>query len=105
MPVPLIHTTDLFRPHNDPDDHFDLAVLYSLALQGRIELQGIVIDRPPPQFDGDPDLAAVAQLNHITGLNVPVSVGSSKPMPSPTDTQMEASPSERAAVNLILNTL
>ena len=24
-PVPTLHVTDLFRPHNDPDDHWDLA--------------------------------------------------------------------------------
>ncbi|GIV16159.1 MAG: hypothetical protein KatS3mg022_1594 [Armatimonadota bacterium] len=105
MATPLIHQTDLFRPHNDPDDHFDLAVVYSLALQGKIDLRGVVIDRPPPQFDGDPDVAAIAQMNHITGLTVPVVVGSSQPMKSPHDTQSSASPSDRAVVRFILDTL
>jgi hypothetical protein len=45
--VPLIHVTDLFHPHGDPDDHFDLASVYALALQGRFDLRGIVIDYPP----------------------------------------------------------
>jgi hypothetical protein len=27
LAVPTLHTTDLFRPHNDPDDHWDLASL------------------------------------------------------------------------------
>lgn len=105
MPVPLIHTTDLFRPHNDPDDHFDLAVIYALAMQGRVDLRGIVIDRPPPKFDGDPDVAAIAQLNHITGLTVPVVVGSSQSMKSPNHTQPSAPPSDKAAVQFILDTL
>lgn len=105
MATPLIHQTDLFRPHNDPDDHFDLAVIYALALQGRIDLHGIVIDRPPPKFDGDPDVAAIAQLNHITGLTVPAVVGSSQPMRSPNDTQPSASASEKAAARFILDTL
>lgn len=35
MATPLIHQTDLFRLHNDPDDHFDLACVYTLALQAR----------------------------------------------------------------------
>lgn len=105
MSAPLIHTTDLFRPHNDPDDHFDLAVVYSLALQDKIDLRGIVIDRPPPKFDGDPDVAAIAQLNHITGLTVPAVVGSSQPMKSPSDTQPSAPPSDKAAVRFILDTL
>ncbi|MBM4025739.1 MAG: twin-arginine translocation signal domain-containing protein [Planctomycetes bacterium] len=29
--VPMLHVTDLFRPHNDPDDHWDLACVYALA--------------------------------------------------------------------------
>jgi len=61
MATPLIHQTDLFRPHNDPDDHFDLAVVYALAFQGRIDLRGVVIDHPPPQFDGDPDVVTAWQ--------------------------------------------
>ncbi len=105
MAAPLIHQTDLFRPHNDPDDHFDLAAIYALVLQGRIDLRGIVIDRPPPKFDGDPDVAAIAQLNHITGLTVPAAVGSAQPMKSPHDTQPSASPSDKAAVRFILEVL
>ena len=49
MAAPLFHQTDLFRPHNDPDDHFDLAVIYALALQGKIDLRGIV-PGPQPEF-------------------------------------------------------
>ncbi|HOY58865.1 MAG TPA: hypothetical protein PK640_12120, partial [Verrucomicrobiota bacterium] len=26
---PVLYSTDLFHPHDDPDDHFDLAVLYA----------------------------------------------------------------------------
>ncbi len=105
MAAPLIHQTDLFRPHNDPDDHFDLAAIYALALQGKIDLRGIVIDHPPPKFDGDPDMAAVAQLNHITGLTVPAVVGSAQPMKSPHDTQPSASPCDKAAARFILDVL
>ena len=28
--VPVIYCTDLFHPHDDPDDHFDLATLFAL---------------------------------------------------------------------------
>ena len=38
-PVPTLHVTDLFRPHNDPDDHWDLATQYALACQGRVDLR------------------------------------------------------------------
>jgi hypothetical protein len=79
-PVPVIHVTDLFRPHNDPDDHWDLACVYALAHQGSVDLRGILIDYPKPQRGNDPDVLAVAQLNHLTGMAVPVMVGSPRGM-------------------------
>jgi hypothetical protein len=74
--IALIHATDLFRPHADPDDHFDLATVFALAAQGRFELLAVMIDHPPADFDRDPDVLAVAQMNRITGLSVPVLTGS-----------------------------
>jgi hypothetical protein len=74
--VSLLHATDLFRPHADPDDHFDLASVYALAVQGRIDLLAVMIDHPPVNYAGDPDVLAVAQMNRITGLSIPVLTGS-----------------------------
>jgi hypothetical protein len=74
-PVAFVHSTDLFRPHADPDDHFDLATVYALAAQDRFELLAVMIDYPPPTVQGDPDVLAVAQLNRITGLAIPVLIG------------------------------
>jgi len=74
----LIHTTDLFRPHADPDDHFDLATAFALAAQGRFELLAVMIDHPPANLNADPDVLAVAQMNRITGLSVPVLTGSAR---------------------------
>jgi hypothetical protein len=71
----VLHVTDLFRPFADPDDHWDLACTYSLALRDDVELLGIMIDYPP-QAEFDPDVQAVAQMNYLTGLSVPVIVGS-----------------------------
>ena len=82
MKTPLLHQTDLFRPHNDPDDHYDLACVYSLAYQNQIDLKGILIDYPPHHRAGDPDLVAVGQMNYITGLNMPVAVGTDQPLSS-----------------------
>jgi len=79
MKIPLLHQTDLFRPHNDPDDHYDLACVYALAYTGEIDLKGILIDYPPDHKDGDPDVVAVGQMNFITGLTVPVAIGSNNP--------------------------
>jgi hypothetical protein len=74
----LIHTTDLFRPHADPDDHFDLATAFALAVQGRLDLLAVMIDHPPANLNADPDVLAVAQMNRITGLSVPVLTGSAR---------------------------
>lgn len=73
-----IHETDLFRPHNDPDDHFDLACQFALQKMGLHKLAGIMIDMPPAAQRGkgrNPDLSSVAQLNLLTGGCVPVGIG------------------------------
>jgi hypothetical protein len=73
--VAMVHVTDLFRPFADPDDHWDLACVYALAARGDVELLAVMIDNPPrPEYD--PDVQAVAQMNYLTGLSVPVIVGS-----------------------------
>ncbi len=28
--IPVLYSTDLFQPYDDPDDHFDLATLFGL---------------------------------------------------------------------------
>lgn len=43
MSIPVFHETDLFRPHEDPDDHWDLACQFALAKRGLIDLQGVLI--------------------------------------------------------------
>jgi len=88
----LIHATDLFRPHNDPDDHFDLATVFALAAQGKLELLAVLIDHPREDMAGDPDVQAVAQLNRITGLPVPVLTGSSKRLDPAEAARPEARP-------------
>lgn len=104
MRIPVIHQTDLFRPHNDPDDHWDLACVYALARASDIELQGIVIDYPPSHHRGDPDVLALAQMNYLTGLQVPCSIGSPLPMPA-RDRQKKTWREEGGAVRMIVETL
>lgn len=107
QPVPMIHATDLFRPHNDPDDHWDLACVFALAQQGLIDLKGILVDYPPTQRNPDynPDVWAVAQMNFITGLHVPVAVGSPYPMASRHDTQPKANVSDHGGIQMVLDIL
>lgn len=75
MAIRTIHQTDLFRPFEDPDDHWDLACQYALVTDNAIELSGILIDSPPAEKPGDPDVQAIAQLNVITGKRVPFGIG------------------------------
>ena len=104
--VPVIHVTDLHRPHVDPDDHWDLACIYALAYQGEIELKGILIDYPSERLkDRNPDIAAVAQMNRITGLAVPVATGTPHPMKSRDDAQPYASPGDHQGIDMVLNIL
>ncbi|MHC4745051.1 MAG: nucleoside hydrolase, partial [Planctomycetota bacterium] len=101
--IPMIHATDLFRPFNDPDDHWDLACVYALAYRGDIDLKAIVIDFPLPGKKAD--TAAIAQLNLITGLNIPAVVGCPLPMKSRNDTQPQAGPGDHKAIEKVLEIL
>jgi hypothetical protein len=104
--VPVLHVTDLFRPHNDPDDHWDLACVYALAHKGDIDLKGILIDHPPKSRpDRNPDIMAVAQMNLICGLFIPTGVGSPHRLTSRNDTQASASSTDLQGVQMIINIL
>jgi len=74
-PPPLVHCTDLFHPHGDPDDHWDLACVYALAHAGWADPKAVVIDYPPGRRAGGPDAMAVGQMNAVTGLAVPAATG------------------------------
>lgn len=71
-PVSVLHVSDLFRPHDDPDDHWDAAMQFALACHGEISLEGVVIDNLPNR---QPDVCGISQLNWLSGLCVPVGVG------------------------------
>jgi hypothetical protein len=104
--TPVLHVTDLYRPHIDPDDHWDLACVYALAYRGDIELKGVLIDHPPQNADGrNPDIAAVAQMNLIAGKYVPVAVGSGLHTKSRDDVQENASPANSQGVRMVLDVL
>jgi len=81
VPTGIIHQTDLFRPYNDPDDHWDLATVFALAARGTLRLKGVLIDAPP-QSRFNPDVEAVAQMNVLHGMAAPVVVGSTRALSS-----------------------
>jgi len=105
-PPPVIQVTDLFRPHCDPDDHWDLACAFALAYGNEIDLKGVLIDFAPQRRDShNPDVMAVAQMNYITGLHVPVSIGSPHPMRSRDDSRPDADVSDHGGIDMVLEIL
>lgn len=75
----LVIATDLFFPPDDPDDHWDLATAFALAVQGLVRPVAVLFDFPRPGTGKNPDIEALAQMNFLTGLTVPGLVGSNQP--------------------------
>ncbi|HZG54901.1 hypothetical protein [Paenibacillus sp.] len=84
-PVPVIHMTDLYHPHMDPDDHWDAALVFALTAAGRYDLRLVALDPPPygkwiewepARGFGDPAIQAVHQLGAIAGCEPAAAVGS-----------------------------
>jgi hypothetical protein len=99
--IPVIYCTDLFHPHVDPDDHFDLATLYALP---ELDVRGIVLDQGEKQRQR-PGRIPVSQLNHLTGRSVPVAIGLASRLKSPSDTGLDQPEQFQAGVRVILDTL
>lgn len=100
-PVPVLYCTDLFHPHDDPDDHFDLATIY--AIPG-IELRGIVLDQGDKQQQR-PGRIPVGQLNALTGRSVPWAIGLGSKLTSPGDAARDQAEAFQGGVRMILETL
>ena len=99
--VPVIYCTDLFHPHDDPDDHFDLATLYAMP---ELDIKVIVLDQGRKQLER-PGRIPVSQLNKITGRNVPAVIGLATPLKSPGDKGLDQPPEFQRGVELIVQTL
>ncbi len=97
---PVLHQTDLFHYHQDPDDHWDLACQFALYHLGETDLKGIIIDYPENNPFGDPALLSVGQLNRITGSYVPVGTGLSA-----SQTKDPEQIKNNGAVRLMIDTL
>ncbi|MBE6650181.1 MAG: hypothetical protein E7613_02590 [Ruminococcaceae bacterium] len=109
----VILTTDLYHKHADPNDHWNLANMYSLAYQGLIRFAGIMCDDDRTIAEdgsflhfGDPSVQSVAQLNFITGMAVPVGIGSRRPIKKKEDLDEVLKAGDRiSSVTLLLDTL
>jgi hypothetical protein len=104
--LPVVFSTDLYRPHDDLDDHWDLACLFALAGSQKAELR-VLIDYPQltTEIDHsktDPDVQAVAQLNYLTGKTVPVTIGLRTAMRSRNDKLLDVTAPEDNGVTSLL---
>lgn len=79
--VPLIYCTDLFHPHEDPDDHVDLACIYALP---EFDLKAIILDQGARQQE-QPGMIPINQMTALTGKTVPVVTGLDTPLTSVDD--------------------
>ena len=107
-----ILTTDLYQPHCDVNDHFNLAFLYALAQQEKLQLGGIMLDedKPDPEITpeicGDPSVESIAQLNYITAIPVPCAIGSRIPLRCEEDIQAVISSGKKIpSISLLLGIL
>jgi len=99
--VPILYTTDLYHPHDDPDDHFDLATLFALR---EFDIRGIVIDTGTAGV-GRPGLVAIQQMMHITRRTVAYATGLTANLRSQGDRAEDQPGAAQAGVDLILKAL
>ncbi|GAA0121930.1 MAG: nucleoside hydrolase [Clostridium argentinense] len=103
----VIHQTDIYHDHLDPDDHWDLACQYALNYLGKINLAGVLIDNVPKirLNHGDPSIYAVNQLNYLTGKYIPVAIGTKNRSSMVKMNNYTTKNHEFAAVNMIKDIL
>jgi hypothetical protein len=99
--VPVIYCTDLFHPHVDPDDHFDLGTIYAMP---ELDIKGVVLDQGRRQLER-PGRIPMSQMNRITGRSVPAVIGLSDPLKSPDDKALNQPSQFQGGVEFILQTV
>lgn len=99
--VPLIYCTDLFHPPDDPDDHVDLATLFSLP---ELDVRAIVLDLGHHQ-QAKPGDVPLKQMAALTGKQVPFAPGLLGPLRYPEDRADNQDAGGYRAIELILRTL
>ncbi len=102
--IPVIYSTDLFQPPEDPDDHYDLAILSCLH---ELELKAVIFDMATshrkPEERG---VSALDQMAKITGNSPPPwKLGLRNPLRSPDDKASDQPEEFQGGVELILATL
>ncbi|MCL4694407.1 MAG: hypothetical protein KJ060_18095 [Candidatus Hydrogenedentes bacterium] len=115
---PVIDITDLYHPHQDRGDNFDLIAAYALP---EVDLRAVILDvtgrylRPyineadpgynDPRGKRAPGFIPVHQLNYIFDLNVPCACAPFEPMRSPGDDMADAPRFQQGGIDLLIETL
>lgn len=99
--VPIIYSTDLFHPPDDPDDDVDLATLFALA---ELDVRAVILDLGMQQR-AKPGKIPLAQMMALTGRQVPFATGLWHPLKYPGDKALTQLEPLQAGVKLILATL
>jgi len=100
--IPLIYCSDLYHPHDDPDDHFDIASIYAIP---EFDLKAIILDQARWTQKTRPGKIPVEQLNALTGRNIPWVAGLSEKLQKPKDKGLGQPSDSQHAVQKILNVL
>ena len=99
--IPVIYGTDLFHPHDDPDDHFDLATLFALP---ELDVKAILLDLGERQRQ-KPGRIPLEQMFQLTGRRMPFAPGLSKKLQSLDDTGRDQPAADQQAIELLMKTL
>lgn len=102
--MPLIDTTDLYHPHQDVGDNFDIVAAYALP---EIDLKAVILDATEKyRREGrDAGFIPVLQLNSIFGRRVPCATAPYSAMLSPEDKMLDAPAFQQAGIELLLDTI
>jgi hypothetical protein len=98
---PVIYSSDLFHPHGDPDDHFDLA---SVLAPEEFDLRCILLDEGQLQKKKC-GIIPVVQMKHITQKSFPVFFGLKNPLKSFDDKALDQPSEYQGGISMILKTL
>ncbi len=99
--IPILYSTDLHHPHQDPDDHFDLATLFSIR---EFDIRGVILDCGARQLQA-PGAIPLRQMMHLTGREVPQAIGLGSPLRSPGDDARDQPAQFQNGVALMLEVL
>jgi hypothetical protein len=99
--VPIIYSSDLFHPHDDPDDHFDLATLFAIR---EFDVKAVLLDLGERQRPR-PGRIPLEQMFALSGRKVPYATGLSAKLDSPDDKALSRPAEDQAAIELLLRTL